>query len=180
MEVNGKLSAVWRRIRGHSADGLILGAVRARIDAERACLRAILAALPGSTELARDEGVGAAEFGQEDHRLIYCAAVLYRDEPLVEVLALACSALVQAGLWDPYQLPGAMGMRWSERCLWTLADELPSTQLVTVTARDLVRTIANLRDACAYRERQRQLLEEVVTPVGRIPRETWRRLEAVA
>jgi hypothetical protein len=108
--------------------------------------------------VAEAEGVTPATFGQEDLRLIHCAAAEARHLPLVDVLRLVRRALQKEHFWDP-QGPFGTGCQWSDETLVQLAQSYPASVVATrANARHLLALVRRWRMAEDLLSRFRQVL----------------------
>ena len=88
--------------------------------------------------VAEAQGVTPATFSHEDLRLLWCAADVARDRPLIDVLKLARAALRREHFWDP-QGPIGTGCMWSDETLSRLSQLYPACVAATrYHARNLV------------------------------------------
>jgi hypothetical protein len=95
-----------------------------RAEAETEMVAAVLADSARAVPLAEAEGVVFHCFSHPDLRLVYLAADVLRDSPVLDVLVLARRALKAEGYWCA-DGPISFGMRWSNETLSALAFHVP-------------------------------------------------------
>jgi hypothetical protein len=106
--------------------------------AEVAVVACVLPDTRALMPVAEAQGVTPDTFSHADVRLLWCAADVARDRPLIDVLKLARAALRREHYWDP-RGPIGTGCMWSDETLVRLTQLYPASPVATrYYARNLV------------------------------------------